>query len=94
MGIFESEQFMTNEQLAASFLLPVWVDGKLMQTEETERIKRKLIEFLDADVETALRFRRTFEYPVVEFRMPVIVDGNGNTSSDAMWNYQTAKDQA
>lgn len=82
----------TNEQLAASFLLPVWIDGKLLMTDETERIKKKLIEFLDEDAETALRFRRTFEYPTVEFQMPVVVFGNGNTEADHMWNYQTAKD--
>jgi hypothetical protein len=81
----------SNEQLAASILLKVWVDGKLMLTDDTERIKRKLTEFLDEDAETALRFRRKFELPVINFQMPVVVFGNGDTESDYMNQYAVAK---
>lgn len=55
--------------------------------------RQALTNLLDASSpELVLRFARESQYPTLNFQMPVVVFGNGDTEADYMNNYQTNKD--
>ena len=85
---------MSNEQLAHDALHQVWIASR--NRDEAAFIKQReaLTNLLDqADDYTRLKYQRESSYPTVNFAMPVVVFGNGDTEADYMNNYQTMKDE-
>jgi len=92
-GLFNKGHKMTNEQLIAKALLLVFQDGQFGEQQHQEKIKNAFLELYNAaPPEAQVRFERASQYPTLDFQMPVVVFGNGNTEADHMNNYQTAKD--
>ena len=83
---------MDNEELARKALHEAYLAcGK---GDETAFIKQRiaLTNLLDSASDDArLKYRRESQYPVLNFQMPVVVFGNGNTEADYMNNYAVAK---
>jgi hypothetical protein len=83
---------MQNELLAKESLTQVWIAS--INRDETAFIKQRiaLTNLLDSASDDArLKYRRESQYPVLDFQMPVVVFGNGNTEADHMNNYAVAK---
>jgi hypothetical protein len=83
---------MDNEELAKESLTHVWLASK--QRDETAFIKQRiaLTNLLDSASDDArLKYRRESQYPTLNFQMPVVVFGNGNTEADHMNNYAVVK---
>jgi hypothetical protein len=83
---------MDNEELARKALHEAYLAcGK---GDETAFIKQRiaLTNLLDSASDDArLKYRRESQYPTLNFQMPVVVFGNGNTEADHMNNYAVVK---